>query len=305
MPLMCTSFSGSARGFGRGISTALYAFTSHTFTTAGLTGRTGPTLAQTQSAYSGASWAQNTLFFNNSNGVQIWTVPEDASYQFTVAAARGATGASGTTPGGSGAIISGIVYLSAGTLLNIVVGQIGIDGTSAAGRGGGGGGGSFVYTGAIAGNGLIFAAGGGGGGDDLSPGPGQAARSDLKPTLTGGTVQLNNGLGGVGSYSDGAGWLGVGATYPGSYDGAQWLGGLGNTIGVGGFGGAGGDIDDGGSGGGFTGGSGNTGAGGGSGGSFYAGMVEPDTTYTSTYIVSNYSWQGLNSSSGYVAVTKV
>lgn len=307
MPLISTFVSGSSRGFGRGVTPSLYSFASHTFTSGPVTsGRNGPTLGQLQTSYSSSSWAQNTSYFNVvTQGIQLWTVPEDATYQFTVAGARGESGAGLTSGlyGGSGAILQGRVYLTQNTVVSIVVGQIGVNGGSAAGRGGGGGGGSFVYTGAIAGNGLIFAAGGGGGGDDTSV-AGQSCNSDLKPRLTGGTIYSNNGLGGAGGYSDGAGWLGVAGLNP-TYDGQQWIGGAGNTIGEGGFGGAGGDIDDGGSGGGFTGGSGTTAAGGGAGGSFYAGMVEPDTAYTSIYTVTNYAWGGLNTSNGYVTVTKL
>ena len=305
MPLISSFASGSSRGLGAFSVSALYAFSSHTFTSGPVTtGRNGPTLGQLQTAYSSQPWAQNTSFLNmTTQGIQLWTVPEDAIYQFTVAGARGATGAVGTAAGGSGAILNGRVFLTRGTILSIVVGQIGIDGGS--GRGGGGGGGSFVYTGAIGSNGLIIAAGGGGGGDDAAGGTGQSCSIDLQPRATNGVITANSGLAGVGGYSDGAGWLSEGSTYAGTFDGQRWIGGQGNAIGEGGFGGAGGDIDDGGSGGGFTGGSGTTAAGGGAGGSFYAGMSEPDTTYTSIYTVQNYSWGGNNSGNGYVTVTKL
>jgi len=40
----------------------LYPFSTHTFTTASVTGRNGPTLAQVQSAYSSQPWASNTAY---------------------------------------------------------------------------------------------------------------------------------------------------------------------------------------------------------------------------------------------------
>jgi hypothetical protein len=41
-----------------------YIFTLHTFTNAGATGRTGPTLSAVRSEYSSASWAQNNNYLS-------------------------------------------------------------------------------------------------------------------------------------------------------------------------------------------------------------------------------------------------
>ena len=49
-----------------GKSPVLYAFTQHTFTSAGQSGRTGPTLAQCRNAYT-VPWDTNTTFFNVSH----------------------------------------------------------------------------------------------------------------------------------------------------------------------------------------------------------------------------------------------
>ena len=52
-------------------STSLYAFTTITFTPCGASGRSGPTLANMQSTYSGYSWASNTAYLNNVGGINI------------------------------------------------------------------------------------------------------------------------------------------------------------------------------------------------------------------------------------------
>ena len=66
-------------------SSALYSFTSHTFTNSGATLREGPTLAQCHSEYS-PSWTDTTDYFtmNNNNGIQIWTVPATGQYNIAV-----------------------------------------------------------------------------------------------------------------------------------------------------------------------------------------------------------------------------
>ena len=96
--------------------------------------------------------------------VQTYTVPQTANYNLTVGGAAGA-GATNETDtityaGGSGALLSGDVTLTAGTVLDIVVGGAGASSNGSNG-GGGGGGGTFVYvSGASA---PLVVAGGGGG----------------------------------------------------------------------------------------------------------------------------------------------
>ena len=103
---------------------SLYTFTDHTFTTAGATGRTGPTISQVKSSYlsGGASWATNFLAQGNFQGYQDWTVPTDGTYEFTV---KGAPGRQGNALGGGGAIIRGRIRLNQGEIITVAVGQRG------------------------------------------------------------------------------------------------------------------------------------------------------------------------------------
>jgi hypothetical protein len=50
-----------------GAAAPLYTFSSHNFTSAGVTGSTGPTLSQLTTAYASAAWTANTAFFNQGN----------------------------------------------------------------------------------------------------------------------------------------------------------------------------------------------------------------------------------------------
>ena len=143
----------------------------------------------------------------------------------------------GTTPGtyigGKGAIMEGYIYLTAGTILKIVVGQRGGDSVEVRGgqstsstaaqlglsvednAGTGGGGGTFVYT---ANNTLLIAAGGGGGASGGYHGvDGQAG---LNGARSRGQLYSQSRAGGVG------GQPGQCNTYGASYHGgvgAGWL----------------------------------------------------------------------------------
>ncbi len=167
---MFGSFTGSFK-FGRRkkISVALgilYSFTSFTFTNASRTGRAGPTLAQCKSAYDTAThtWINDTAYFNVvTQGIQLWTVPETATYRIVAA---GAQGSSPTNAGGRGAIMQGDFSLTAGDKIQIAVGQQSTFSTNRAP----GGGGSWVvrYTSAsnpsnnVEADILVIAGGGGG-----------------------------------------------------------------------------------------------------------------------------------------------
>lgn len=99
----------------------LFPFSYHTFTTAGLAGRTGPTLAQCISAYSNTSWAGNSEFFNVSSGIQLWTVPVTGLYKLTaLGATRSAIRAPSICPM---AKVTGLFYLQKGDVLKILIGQ--------------------------------------------------------------------------------------------------------------------------------------------------------------------------------------
>ncbi len=130
--------------------TSLYEFTSHTFTNAGASGRIGPTLEQTMSAYSSIPWAKNYITMTNNNGIQLWTVPKTGIYTIR---ALGGSGNNLDQSGGKGRDIETDVVLIKGKVIKILVGQQGINI--------GGGGGTFVV---IDNNKPLLVAGGGGGG---------------------------------------------------------------------------------------------------------------------------------------------
>ena len=145
---------------------ALYSFSNMTFTPAGATDSSGPTLSQCKAAYSSQSWTSNSSYFNmTTQGYQLWTVPLTGNYTITCQGAEGASPQqvySGNdsqyiTQGGYGANITGTFTLTQGDIYKIVVGQKSSNGY----YGGGGGGGSFF---ASSTNTPLVCAGGGGGG---------------------------------------------------------------------------------------------------------------------------------------------
>lgn len=135
-------------------SNSLYAFTTWTFTNAGASGTTGPSLAQVQSSYSSASWALSTSYLTVvGSGIQKWTVPKTGVYRIKAYGAQGGQGsdniAGNTSQGvpGSGIVISANFYLTISDVLYILVGQQGqLTPTAVNGSDtdGGGGGGTFV-----------------------------------------------------------------------------------------------------------------------------------------------------------------
>lgn len=145
----------------------LFPFTDHLFTSAGATGRYGPTLSQIQSAYSYTSWASNTAYLNmTTQGVQEWSVPKTATYRITaVGAASGRRDPilwGGSSPG-IGPFITVDRSLTQGDKLYIVVGQMGTNETRGDKYGPSGGGGTFVYRMVNNSPEYIVVAGGGGG----------------------------------------------------------------------------------------------------------------------------------------------
>jgi hypothetical protein len=231
-----------------------------------------------------ASWAQappaclpeTRQSFLAAGVLQTYTVARGAT-ELLISAA-GAAGAAGVVAGGRGTSIMALVPVTGVATLNVVVGSVGIMGTTGYG---GGGGGTFVYTPA---NMLLLAAGGGGGTtntrtDDLSD-----ARLDTMGNSggLGGAAGGTAGSGGGGQFSGGgAGFLGDGMN--GSFgkgghrisspgDAAGGAGGVpgGGAGGFGGGGGAGREVTGGGGGGGYSGGGGAGEQGGGGGGSFVA-----------------------------------
>lgn len=208
----------------------LYTFTSHTFTTAGVSGRTGPTLAQCKSAYSSASWAQNTNFFNmTTQGIQLWTVPSTKSYTITVAGASAAN--SGSFQGGKGSIVSSTFSLTQGHKLLILVGQQ--SSINKQNNASGGGGGTFVVNETT--NTLMLAAGGGGGANSGSGASGLDAPNSQNGN--GGNPGLNGAGGGFSGLPGSTNVGGGGAGYVSRGNQGYWGGKGGFSLSSGGNGG--------------------------------------------------------------------
>ena len=257
--------------------------------------------------------SHNTITFNptNPNGptgnIQNWTVP--CGITSITITAYGASGGQGGTYGNSGlgAEIIGTLTVSAGNVLNVIVGQAGLGGSGPC-YSSSGGGGSFVWN-VTTGNSLLIAAAGGGGGAYNSVG-GAGSASTVVTASTGsgcgtGGVGGNGGAGGGGTNNGntstgggGCGWLSNG-----------WNGTLVNMAGggldplnggtggavinapglAGGFGGGGGAVGNsgaGGGGGGYNGGgggnqwSGSAWGSGGGGGSFNGGTAQTNIAGT-------------------------
>jgi hypothetical protein len=166
-------------------SQALYAFTSHTFTTCGKTGRVGPTQQEMRASYS-TTWDETYLVQGAFVGYQDWTVPVSGIYRFNV---RGASGYNGAGSGGigRGAIVEGEIALTKGEVITIAVGQQGAAPSSGT-TWGGSGGGTFVVR--KTGNEPLFVAGGGSGESNVGAG------RDAVLTQLGGTSTNNQPAGG-------------------------------------------------------------------------------------------------------------
>ena len=223
----------------------------YTFGTCGATGATGPLQAACDTAY-GA-----TLTVTVTGGIQSWTVPATGTYHITATGAQGASGQTGIA-GGRGAQIVGDFNLTAGQVLQLVVGQQGAGQDS--GSNGGGGGGSFVVDST---NTPLLVAGGGGGtrtgatqnGCDASITGFAVTGGGSAPTASCALETVNLGAGGIISASSygsaGAGFTSDGATDPsgggthgGGYSWANGMLGGASDAGcgfnaVGGFGGGG------------------------------------------------------------------
>ena len=193
----------------------LFAFTSHTFTNCGATGRYGPTFQDMKNAYAGPSWVTNTDYFNSDkNGYQIWTVPERGTYSIKAYGARGGKKTNTVSSWGLGAWTQGFFYLNKGTKLLIIVGQHGNDNASA----GGGGGATWVlqYGASLtAVDSILYCVAGGGGGEAYN-------NQSTRDNENGGNVQ--NGLV---TY-----WLGVKSRGQGNVSTTYWQQGGGASYGI-------------------------------------------------------------------------
>jgi hypothetical protein len=262
-------------------------------------------------AVSGFSARADTFDFTGS--VVSFGAPTAGTYSIVAAGARGGISGGGT-PGGLGAVISGDVFLTAGTTLDIVVGGTPLPACGypkgCSDGGGGGGGGSFVFE-PFAIQPLVVAGGGGGGAESnlVVGGPGQTGTNGES---AGGAGGIGGGGGGGGGGFDangagggGAGWFGSGgdANVGDDLDGTGGLGapvfaGGGGFYADGGFGGGGGDGYNGaGGGGGYSGGGGGTDLSSGSGG---GGGSYLDPSFTDTTLLG-----GVNAGDGYVTITEI
>jgi hypothetical protein len=251
--------------------TPLYAFTSWTFTTAGVTGRTGPNITQVRSAYSSQTWAQNNAYLAmTTNGIQNWTVPVGGTYRITAIGARGKF--PNNTTSGTGARMRGDFSLTKGQVIRILVGQEGETRGSYPAAGGG----TFVAQAPYntLQSALIVAGGGGGGGGAggtaVISGWDPNAVTSTTATRTGSAgnagPQTDNSGGCGGSGNAGAGFLQNSLAYGANRESRSFVnGGVGGeapanqnnscvTAGLGGFGGGGGSGNTGGGGGGYAGG---------------------------------------------------
>ena len=299
-----------SQGYVVGDDNPLYTFSSFTFTTGGIIGRTGGSLSNFQTAYSAYAWTQDTAFFNvATNGFQRWVVPDNGTYRFDINGAQGGGG------GGYGARVILDMILQKSDELLITVGHRGIN-TNQTYRPSSGGGCSGVYTNVSANDDnststFILAIAGGGGGRSIGTNSalvtgmhgststsGQNGQSSpFWRNTTGGTNGAGStGGGGTGGAGPGAGYLTNGADSSNSAGfakdaGNSWLGGNTRTSGqetsTGAFGGAGGasvnsgNYRGGGGGGGYSGGGAGVGDGagsagrGGGGGSFCVALGSP------------------------------
>lgn len=241
------------------------------FSTCSAVGNTGPTSEQCGAAYAGTTLAG---LVGVSRGIQSFTVPATGTYTVTLAGAAG--GSPTSYPGGKGAVLTTSLSLTEGTVLQILVGQVGSATGTYKDIVGGGGGGTFVVAGSTP---LAVAGGGGAGG--ASGGSGFNASTTLAQTGYRGT--------GLGWGGGGAGYGANGAVGTGSLALSFTSGGTGgdSTRASGGFGGGGGGGQNGGGGGGGYAASNQGGAGG--------------TTYSSGTVISSVA---NNSGPGYVSITR-
>jgi len=129
------------------ITTFVNGQTVYTFSNATATGISGPTQANVNAAYTATTLAGAVTV---TAGIQEWVVPSSGNYSIQALGAAG-----GGINGGFGANIYGEFALTAGQVLQIIVGQQGSENDN----GTGGGGGSYVV---FTGNPFIVAGGGGG-----------------------------------------------------------------------------------------------------------------------------------------------
>ena len=120
-----------------------YPNTLYTFTNAGSTGTTGPTIDDINNAYSGTSLEGKITM--TTQGVQEFIIPESGTYRIETYGAAGGNNPHVNGPPGYGAKMSGDFNLHSGEKLFVLVGQKGVDPPSADANNGGGGGGGGTF----------------------------------------------------------------------------------------------------------------------------------------------------------------
>ncbi len=291
----------------------------YTFTTAGVTGRLGPTQVDVNTAY--LTTNLNGQVTINTQGIQEWVVPITGNYSIQAVGASGGNSVwSGTVLGGLGSDMKGDFSLTAGSVVQILVGQTGE--TDAVG---GGGGASYV---AILNVPQIVAGGGGGASSDhlgISAVITESGTLGSMNIIAGGTLgnggnacltNENNGGAGGGFFTDGATPnTGIGLNNNG-FGGLSFLnGGIGglegrldnacSTDAYGGFGGGGSTTCNtvgGGGGGGYSGGAGGQHYGNCGGGAIRAGGGGGGSYNTGANVIK---LAGINSGPGYVVITSL
>ena len=106
-----------------------YAFAGyHTFTNCGATGKNGPqnvaACTNVGNDYNGITWATTSTIFDitgdsTAKGIQVWTVPETATYYIYAYGAKGGDDTSETDGGGKGAFVTGSTSSKLELLRNI------------------------------------------------------------------------------------------------------------------------------------------------------------------------------------------
>ena len=297
------------------------------FTSCGNSGRFGPALAQCLASYSGQSELLSTMAMPGYQGYQEWTVPATGNYTITAAGAGGGKSSNIKGAGGRGAVLRGSFDLVQGTVLQIVVGQAGIDAQTITygSTDGGGGGGTFVVK--KSGNIPLVVAGGGGGGNYYLNGSttyfgvgGDGATAPAAanpPASTGYNSTLNFAEPGAGFAANGAmpGWGSTNFTVAMGFNSGA-VGGISTNATPNRFGGFGGGAGahgssciGGGAGGGYAGGVGAMGCGGGGGGSSYfdssaTARASSDAKYGATALGGTALGYTAASTPGYVTITQ-
>ena len=273
----------------------------YNFTTCSASVMNGPNQTQCNTNYTGTSLEGAV---GVTSGIQNWTVPASGTYTIEVGGARGSNTALAGARGGNGSRMIGTFSLTQGTVLQILVGQIG----PAHDYGGAGGGGTFVANGSNYSTATPMIVAGGGGGSSSNSGTssfGVSAVTSINGT-DGQGMSGNKGINGYGG-NKGSGYAGAGgAGFYGNGTAGYYVntggkafrsGGSGGTQGTygaqGGFGGGGANgWWGGGAGGGYSGGGGGStdNYGGGAGGSYNNGVNQNNTA-------------GIIAGNGYVTIT--